>query len=71
VGEVLEMPLEAPLNKLRIFVDRCSMELFANDGEATFTTHLYPTEGEFGYTLTGGRLRGWTLRASVTDEFIV
>ena len=71
VGEVLDMPLVAPLRTLRVFADRCSVEIFANDGEATFTTHLYPTEGEFHYTLSGGSLRLWPLKASVTDEFVV
>ena len=71
VGEVLDMPLDTPLKKLRVFIDRCSVEIFANDGEATFTTHLYPTEGEFNYTLSGGELRIWKLLPSVTDEFVV
>ena len=71
VGEVLDMPLDAPLKKLRVFIDRCSVEIFANDGEATFTTHVYPTEREFNYTLSGGFLRGWTLKTAVTDAFIV
>ena len=71
VGEVLDMPLDAPLTKLRVFIDRCSAELFANDGEATFTTHVYPTQREFNYTLSGGKLKLWTLKPSVTDEFVV
>ena len=71
VGEVLDMPLDAPLKKLRVFIDRCSAEIFANDGEATFTTHVYPTEREFNYTLSGGELKIWTLKPSVTDEFVV
>ena len=71
VGETLDMPLDAPLKKLRVFIDRCSAEIFANDGEATFTTHVYPTEREFNYTLDGGKLKIWTLKASVTDEFVV
>ena len=71
VGEVLDMPLDTPLKKLRVFIDRCSVEIFANDGEATFTTHVYPTEREFNYTLSGGFLRGWTLKTAVTDAFIV
>ena len=72
VGEVLDMPLDAPLTKLRVFVDRCSAEIFANDGEATFTTHVYPTEREFNYVLNGvADLKLWKLRPSVTDEFVV
>ncbi|MBQ6469506.1 MAG: sucrose-6-phosphate hydrolase [Lachnospiraceae bacterium] len=72
VGEVLTMPLRTPLKKLQIFIDRSSVELFANDGEETFTTHLYPTErerwfrtaGEIGTTV-------WQLKASVEDNFVV
>ena len=72
VGEALDMPLESPLKKLRVFVDRSSVEIFANDGEATFTTHLYPTEREFHYTATDGmKLRIWPMKRSVTDEFVV
>lgn len=72
VGEVLDMPLDAPLTKLRVFIDRCSAELFVNDGEATFTTHVYPTEREFNYVLNGvADLKLWRLRPSVTDEFVV
>ena len=66
------MPLEAPLRKLRVFIDRCSTEIFANDGEATFTTRTYPTEREFHYAASDGvRVRVWPMRASVTDEFVI
>ena len=66
------MPLEAPLTKLRAFVDRSSVELFANGGEATFTTHLYPTDREFHFTASEGvKLRGWEMARAVTDEFVV
>lgn len=72
VGEVLDMPVEMPLKKLRVFIDRCSVEIFANDGEATFTTRAYPTAREFHYTASDGvKLRGWTLAQAVTDEFVV
>ena len=72
VGERLEMPLEAAPGKLDIFVDRSSVEIFAGDGEATFTTHLYPTEREFHYSASAGvGLRIYPMKRSVTDEFIV
>ena len=72
VFEVLDMPLDTPLRTIRVFIDRCSAELFVNDGEATFTTRAYPTEREFHYTVTGGAgLRLWTIRPSVTDDFVV
>ena len=72
VGEVLDMPVVTPLKKLRIFIDRSSTEIFANDGEATFTTHSYPTDEEFNYTVTdGANIKMWTMKRSVTDRFVV
>ena len=72
VFERLDMPLEEPLHNLRVFIDHCSAELFFNDGAATFTTRIYPTEREFHYTVSdGARLRLWTLTPSVTDDFVV
>ncbi len=72
VGEVLEMPLEAPLEKLQIFIDRSSTEIFVGDGEAVFTAHTYPTEGEFHYAASAGvGVRLWEMHKSVTDEFVV
>ena len=72
VGERLEMPLENAPGKLDIFVDRSSVEIFAGDGEATFTTHLYPTAREFNYTASEGvGLHIYPMKRSVTDEFIV
>ena len=72
VGAVLDMPLDRPLESLKIFIDRSSVEIFANGGEATFTSHTYPTAGEFHYTVTdGAEVKIWTLKPSVTDEFVV
>jgi beta-fructofuranosidase len=72
VGEVLDMPVVTPLKKLRIFIDRSSTEIFVNDGEATFTTHSYPTDDEFNYTVTdGANIKMWTMKRSVTDRFVV
>ena len=72
VGEVLEMPLDRPLEKLRIFADKCSVEIFANDGESTFTTHLYPEADEFNYTATDNvEVKIWTLAPSVKDDFVI
>jgi beta-fructofuranosidase len=33
---------------LRIFIDRSSIEVFANEGQATMTSRIYPTEDRFG-----------------------
>lgn len=71
VFERLELPLEGGLRKLRIFVDRSSAELFFNDGEATFTTHVYPEENEHYLTHSPAEVKLWALKPSVTDEFVV
>ncbi|MBR2572621.1 MAG: sucrose-6-phosphate hydrolase [Clostridia bacterium] len=72
VGEALDMPLEHPLGALSIFIDRSSCEIFANDGEATFTTHVYPTGEERGCRVSAGAgIRIWPLAASVTDKFVL
>ena len=72
VGEALDMPLETALKKLRVFIDRSSVEIFANDGEATFTTHAYPTAREFHCTASPGvGLRVWPMKRAVTDGFII
>ena len=33
---------------LRIFIDRSSIEVFANDGQATMTSRIYPNEERLG-----------------------
>lgn len=72
VFEVLDMPLDTPLRTLRIFIDHSSTEIFANDGEATFTTHTYPTPRELHYAAPeGAKLRLWPLKPSVRDDFVV
>ena len=72
VFEVLSVPIDAPLRKLRVFIDCSSTEFFLNDGEKTFTTHSYPTEREAFYRISGGAsIRLWSYRRSVTDEFVV
>ena len=72
VGETLSLPLREGLKEIRIFIDRSSVEYFFNNGEATFTSHCYPTEDEFGYTVSGdAELNIWKLNASVKDDFVV
>jgi beta-fructofuranosidase len=72
VFEVLDMPLKTPLKKLRIFIDRSSAELFVNDGEETFTSHIYPQEDEHGLIHTDNlSVTVWKLKASVRDDFVI
>ena len=72
IGEILEIPMETGLYHLRIFIDKSSVELFINHGEAVFTSHVYPTENEFHYSISENNfVKLWKLRASVTDNFII
>ena len=72
IGEILNVPLENGLDHLRIFIDKSSVELFFNHGEAVFTSHAYPTEGEFHFSTGGnGSVRLWRLDPSVTDNFVI
>ncbi len=72
VGEILDMPLSQPLEHLRIFIDRSSAEIFANHGEAVFTSHVYPLKEELHYTASeNAKVKGWELRASVKDDFVI
>ena len=72
VGEVLDVPLVSPLSRIRVIIDRCSAELFINDGEETFTAHVYPTDDEHNYRVSEGagvKING--LKSSVKDDFVV
>ncbi len=72
VGEVLPMPVAGGLHKLNIFIDRCSVEIFVNGGEAVFTAHVYPTAEEHHYTITNyNSFKMWQYKESVKDDFAV
>ena len=71
VFEVLDVPLETPLRKLRVFIDRSSTEFFFNDGEAAFTTHSYPEADEHRFNHSPAEVKLWTLETSVRDDFVV
>ena len=36
---------------LRVFIDRSSIEVFANDGQVTMTSRIYPKEERLGIEL--------------------
>jgi len=47
--------------KLQIFVDASSIEIFVNDGEATFTARVFPQAGETGLSLAAGSTIDYSL----------
>ncbi len=72
VFEQTDFPVYTPLRKLEIFIDHNSVEIFANEGETTFTAHVFPTEKEHFYTVSeDAEVTVYELKKAVTDEFII
>ncbi|KAG5478487.1 hypothetical protein LSCM4_04720 [Leishmania orientalis] len=66
-----EMPTSVLL-RLHVFIDRSSMEVFVNNGEATFSSRVFPDEGDralrvFSVNGTADMVGGtmWKLKATV------
>ncbi len=66
-------PLENSLSHLRIFVDKSSVEIFVNDGDAVFTSRVFPTKEEHFMRVKNGDAftRIWTLKRAVKEHFLV
>lgn len=47
------------LSRIRIFIDVSSAEIFLNDGEAVFSTRLYPEADAYSIQARGRRLHGF------------
>jgi levanase len=59
-------PLDSPATKLRIFVDRSSVEVFAQDGERVITDLVFPAPGRRTVELVSSGGTPTQLRATVT-----
>ena len=71
-GESRTRVLENGLTHLRIFIDNSSVEIFVNDGDAVFTSRIFPEADEHGFTLSEcTSINIWELEHINTDEFIV
>ena len=66
-------PLENSLSHLRIFVDKSSVEIFVNDGDAVFTSRVFPTKEEHFMRVKNGDAftRIWTLKRAVKEHFLI
>jgi beta-fructofuranosidase len=65
-------PLEGGLNHLRIFTDASSVEIFVNDGDAVFTSRVFPTETEHFFSIRGDVFsKVWTVKRAVKDTFLI
>ena len=64
--------LENGLFHLRIFVDSSSIEIFVNDGEAVFTSRVFPTKREHFFRIKGDTFnRMWIMKPAVRDHFLI
>lgn len=71
-GEVRTRILDNELTQLVIYIDHSSIEIFVNNGDAVFTSRLFPTEAERYYQLSEcTSISIWEMSPAVTDDFII
>ena len=71
-GESRTRPLENGLSHLRIFVDSSSIEIFVNDGDAVFTSRVFPSDLEHFFRIEGDTFnRMWKLKPAVKEQFLI
>ena len=71
-GEARVRPLPKGLFHLRIFIDRSSIEIFVNDGDAVFSSRIFPTPREKRLFEKGdASIHLWELKSAVVDDFAV
>lgn len=63
--ERVAVPLEEGRLRLRIHLDRCSVEVFAQDGLATITDQIFPAESSTAVALFADRDGGTVVRLDV------
>ena len=72
LGEQRTRSLPKGLFHLRIFIDKSSVEIFVNDGDAVFSTRIFPTEEENRLFFKGDvSIHMWELNRAVEESFIV
>ena len=72
LGEQRTRPLPKGLFHLRIFIDKSSVEIFVNDGDAVFSSRIFPTDEENRMFLNGdASVHMWELERTVEESFIV
>ena len=71
-GFARSRPLENRLSHLRIFADASSVEVFVNDGDAVFTSRVFPTAEEHFFRIHGDVFpRLWSIKNAVKDHFLI
>lgn len=71
-GQVRTRPLRNGCYLLRLFIDCSSIEIFVNDGDAVFTSRVFPTENEHYFTMDGhAQTTIWKIAPAVKDDFVI
>jgi len=71
-GQIREHLIDFSLSHLRIYIDRSSVEIFVNNGDAVFTSRVFPTKEEIGFVLSNNAtVKIWKLKPAVKDDFVV
>ena len=71
-GQQRARPLPKGLFHLRVFVDRSSVEIFVNDGDAVFSSRIFPTAEEDRMFIEGdASVHLWELSRAVEESFVV
>ena len=71
-GEQRTRPLPKGLFHLRVFIDRSSVEIFVNDGDAVFSSRVFPEKGVERWQLSGdASVHIWELDRAVEDDFTI
>lgn len=71
-GQQRTRPLPKGLFHLRVFVDRSSVEIFVNDGDAVFSSRIFPTAEEDRMFIEGdASVHLWELSRAVEESFVV
>ena len=71
-GEVRMHEIDSPLRTLRIYLDTSSVEIFVNDGDAVFTSRVFPTDREVSFKVTeGAGIKIWRLKSVSNTDFVV
>jgi beta-fructofuranosidase len=72
MGEIREHALENRLSHLRIYIDRSSVEIFVNNGDAVFSSRIFPTAEENSFVLSpNASMRIWKLERAVKEDFVI
>ena len=71
-GEARTRKLDG-LSRLKIYIDSSSVEIFVNDGDAVFTSRVFPTEEERYMKLEAPEafVSLWTLKPAVKEHFVI